>query len=85
MHVLQIRNVNDYVYQKLSESAKRNHRSLAGEVLHILESAVGAGANRETGEYDQLFREIENTRLAMVRESGVSPSSVDLIREDRDR
>ncbi|MCI0438321.1 MAG: Arc family DNA-binding protein [Chloroflexi bacterium] len=37
---LSIKNVPDDVAEKLKERAKRNHRSLQGELLCILEEAV---------------------------------------------
>ncbi|MEX1022448.1 MAG: Arc family DNA-binding protein [Dehalococcoidia bacterium] len=39
---LSIKNVPDTLAARLRERAKRNHRSLQGEVLAILEAAEGA-------------------------------------------
>jgi plasmid stability protein len=37
---LSVKNVPDEIAEKLRERAKRNHRSLQGEILAVLESAV---------------------------------------------
>lgn len=40
---LSIKNVPEALAEQLRERAKRNHRSLQGELLHILESATTYG------------------------------------------
>ncbi|GBD12133.1 hypothetical protein HRbin24_00133 [bacterium HR24] len=37
---LSIKKVPDHLYERLRERARRNHRSLQGELLAILESAL---------------------------------------------
>ena len=72
---LSVKHVSDEVAQRLRERAARNHRSLQGELMVILEEAA-LGASILSPE--DLLRE--------VRESGLqSPAeSVDFIRQDRD-
>jgi plasmid stability protein len=40
MATLNIKNFPDAVYKKLRERAKREHRSVSGEVVHLLSEAV---------------------------------------------
>jgi len=74
---LSIKNVPDGVTQRLRDRAARNHRSLQGELLAIVEAAVQPEPEfLSPAEF-----------LAMVRRLGISSteSSVDLIRADRQR
>jgi plasmid stability protein len=72
---LSIKNVPDEIAERLRKMAKESHRSLQGELLHILERAV---------------REQKPVDLGMVRERiahyGVKTGdeSSAMIREDRD-
>jgi plasmid stability protein len=70
---LSIKNVPDDLAQKLKERAARNHRSLQGELMAIIEAAEPPKRS---------IREI----YAMVKASGVkTPSeSARMVREDRD-
>ena len=40
MATLNIKNLPDRLYKKLTERAKREHRSIAQEVIHLLSDAV---------------------------------------------
>ena len=40
MATLNIKNFPDDVYQKLRERAEREHRSVSGEVVHLLSEAI---------------------------------------------
>ena len=73
---LSIKNVPDDVAQRLRERAERNHRSLQGELLSIIEEAV---ATR---------RQLDVTEIReKVRKLGIRTfvDSTDLIRADRYR
>ena len=72
---LSIKNVPDELAQRLKERAARNHRSLQGELMAILESVA---APRPSSGIDEIY--------ARVQASGVStPSeSARMVREDRD-
>lgn len=72
---LSIKNAPDEMVRRLKERAKRNHRSLQGEVMSILESAVAPRAALSPAEV-----------LAEVRRRGLrSPSeAAEMIRADRD-
>ena len=75
---LTIRNLDDHVIDQLKEQAKANHRSLEGEVRHVLTERV-----------DRRLRIVqfrERTREIAVRTAGtLQTDSVALLREDRDR
>jgi plasmid stability protein len=82
MHVLQVRNVPDMIYERLKNASKVHHRSISGEVIHLLEVALGG--NGVAGHTD-LLGEISSVREDIAQRYGVAPSSANLIREDRDR
>jgi plasmid stability protein len=73
---LSIKNAPDDVVAKLKERAKRNHRSLQGEVMAILEDAAKVESKALT----------PRDALAHMRALGVrtKDEAVQLIREDRD-
>lgn len=72
---LSIRNVPDHVVERLRERAERNHRSLQGELMAIIEAAVQADRRATLAKI-----------LADVRGLGLhTPSeAAALIRADRD-
>ena len=71
---LSIKNVPDDVVERLRERAKRNHRSMQGELITILEEAVEATKLTK--------REVR----ARIKAIGLKTEgdSVQMIREDRD-
>jgi antitoxin FitA len=73
---LSIKNVPDELAERLREQAARNHRSLQGELLSIIEEAV---AVRRQLSVDEI--------RAKVRELGIKSDSdsTEIIRADRDR
>ncbi len=73
---LSVKKVPDDVAQRLRARAKRNHRSLQGELLAILEEAAGPARTVTISEV-----------LEHGRRMGLSTpdESVQMIREDRDR
>lgn len=74
---ISIKNVPPEKLERLKERAKRNHRSLQGELLALIDSAVGSEKRAIT--LDELA---ENGRRLGLK----TPSeSVQMIREDRDR
>ena len=72
---LSIKNAPDDVVQRLRERAARNHRSLQGELMAIIEEAVRPSSYLTPVEF-----------LAEIRKLGLrSPSeAADLVRVDRD-
>jgi plasmid stability protein len=72
---LSIKNVPDEIAEELRERAARNHRSLQGELIAIIEEAAGRRKTLNPSEF-----------LAGVRSLGLrTPSESRLmVREDRD-
>ena len=52
MATLQFRDTNDKVYRTLKERAKRQHRSLSQEVIHILGDYLSRPTMDATGQSD---------------------------------
>jgi len=75
---LTIRNLDDRVIEQLKVQAKQNHRSLEGEIRHLLSQQV----DRRTRIVD--FRE-RTGKLASLTTGTRQTDSVKLLREDRDR
>ena len=73
-----VRNIDDDVIACLKAQAKANHRSLEGEIRHLLERQVSRHTRLED------FRE-RTARLAALTADGPQSDSVALLREDRDR
>lgn len=72
---LSIKNVPDEIAEELRERAARNHRSLQGELIAIIEEAAGRRKPLSPSEF-----------LAAVRALGLrTPAeSRSMVREDRD-
>jgi antitoxin FitA len=72
---LSIKNAPDEMVQRLRQRAERHHRSLQGELMAILEEAVGTSRPLTPDEV-----------LAKVRQLGLSTprDAAAMIREDRD-
>lgn len=75
---LTIRNLDDRVIDQLKVQAKQNHRSLEGEVRHLLSQQV----DRRARIVD--FRE-RTGKIASLTIGTRQTDSVKLLREDRDR
>lgn len=71
---LSIKNVPEAVVSRMRERAKRNHRSLQGELLAVLEES----AMRRPLTVDEAFRKIRELGLRTPDESTA------IIRADRD-
>lgn len=87
MPTLYLRNVSEVVYQRLSERAANEHRSVTAEALKTLEESVGVEANvripaarRRTRA--EIFRSAEEMRASA---KFVSEGVAAMQREDRDR
>ena len=72
---LSLKDVPDDLAEALRQQAKRNHRSLQGEMMHILDTAVRQKPFRAMA----LLREIQ--KLGLKTES----NSTDIIRKARGR
>ena len=72
---LSIKNAPDDVVKRLKERAARHHRSLQGELMAILEEAVGASRPLSP---DEILDKVRRLGLSTPREAAA------MIREDRD-
>ena len=75
---LTVRNIDDDVVASLKAQAKANHRSLEGEIRHVLTAHVSR-RTRMAG-----FRD-RTAHLGAQTEGRPQTDSVTLLREDRDR
>ena len=73
-----IRNIGADVIAALNAQAKANHRSLEGEIRHVLSQLAFQPRRVEE------FRE-RTARLSLLTAGVRQSDSVDLLREDRDR
>ncbi len=80
MATLHVRNVPSELYRRIQARAARERRSLSAEVVRLLEIATGYRPDA-----DEIFDRIRRRRLELEKTVGTLPSSVDLIREDRER
>lgn len=72
---LSIKNVPDDWVERLRERASRNHRSLQGELMAILERLVGPSPHRSS---DELVSRIRDMGLSTPAEAA------DFVRGERD-
>ena len=81
MAILHVRNVPQALYERLRRKAAAERRSLSAEVVRLLEAATELRPEAEA-----IVLERIDCRRALLRErAGTFPSSVELIREDRQR
>ena len=73
-----VRNIDDEVVASLKAQAKANHRSLEGEIRHVLTHQALRSARVEE------FRE-RTAELHSLTEGLLQTDSVAMIRDDRDR
>ena len=73
-----VRNIEDDVIAALKAQAKANHRSLEGEIRHVLAQQAGRGSLLED------FRERTERLRALTTDVPQTDSTI-LLREDRDR
>jgi plasmid stability protein len=73
---LSIKNAPDEMVRRLKERAERHHRSLQGEVMAILEEAVGTSRSLTP---DEVLAEVRRLGLTTPR------SAAAMVRADRDR
>jgi antitoxin FitA len=73
---LSVKNVPDALAERLRDQAKRHHRSLQGEMVAILESAV-------TGERLTLSEALQRARELKIRIPGGSTRLIRKMRDER--
>jgi plasmid stability protein len=82
MPSLQVRELPETLFLKLSRAAERDHRSLAQEAVAILEKGLEIERTPKMRR-EELLAEIKSYQPAVDTENLKSP--VDLLREDRER
>lgn len=82
MPSLQVRNLPEYIYRKLSEKAASEHRSIAQETIVLLEKALEMETKKKSGRR-QVIEKI--LRTAPLADPHKIPDPVKLLREDRRR
>jgi hypothetical protein len=81
MPILQVRDIPQDLYEKLSQVAKAENRSIAQETIVLLKKALNYQEER-IARRKQILEKIKNTKIPNVDSF---PDPVDLIREDRER
>ena len=82
MATLYVENVPDDLYEALRSRAKARRRSIAAEVLALLEENVPTA--RELEAREDLLRRIIRMRERPTKKKGPFPSTEEMIREDRE-
>jgi plasmid stability protein len=83
MATLYVENVPDDLYEALREHARRQRRSIAAEVLLLLEQNI---PTKKTLKARRVFlKKLEALRFSPTPAPGPFPSSEEMIREDRER
>jgi antitoxin FitA len=83
MATLYVENVPDDLYEALRKRAKSQHRSIAAEVLSLLELHVPT--KKDLKARQEAYRQLKELRFTSTGSAEPLPSSLDMIREDRER
>jgi plasmid stability protein len=83
MATLYVENVPDAVYEALREQARRKRKSIAAEVIELLEhNIVTADELRQRRAFARKMRELSGREPLSA---GPFPSTEDMLREDREQ
>ena len=83
MPTLYVENVPEELYEALRNQAQKHRRSIAAEVLTLLEDHVPT--EKELKAREEAFKKLVNLRFTKSPDAEPLPSSLDMIREDRER
>ena len=83
MATLYVENVPDDLYDALRKRAKSQRRSIAAEVLTLLEQNYPT--EKELKRRRDFFGKLKRLRESAVRTPGAFPSAEEMVREDRER
>lgn len=83
MATLYVENVPDAVYKALRERARKNRKSIAAEVIALLEQNVPTA--EELRRRREFVRQLKRISSQSPLSPGPFPSAEEMIREDRDR
>jgi len=83
MATLYVENVPDELYEALRKRAKSQRRSIAAEVLELLEQHIPT--ENALSKRRAFARKLERLRATFPRRPGLFESAEEMIREDRSR
>ena len=83
MPTLYVATVPKELYEALRGRARERHRSIASEVLALLEESIPTA--KELKARQELLLKLERNRSKRVRSGTVAPSTQEMQREDRSR
>ncbi len=83
MATLYVENLPKDLYEALRRQARERHRSIAAEVLALLEESIPT--EKELKGRQELLRKLNRITAKKPRSSGVYPSTEEMQREDRAR
>ena len=83
MATLYVENVPDEIYKALRKRARTNRKSIAAEVISLLERNIPTEA--ELRRRRKAFEELARLRAMPPLTPGPFPSAEEMIREDRER
>ncbi len=83
MATLYVENVPDELYEALRKRARKNRKSIAAEVLELLEQSVPT--ERELKARRASFRRLERLASQPSPSRGPFPTTQEMVREDRSR
>jgi plasmid stability protein len=83
MATLYVENVPDEIYKALRKRAKANRRSIAAEVISLLERNIPTA--EELKRRQQFYDRLAELRARPPLTPGPFPSAEEMIREDRER
>jgi plasmid stability protein len=83
MATLYVDNIPDELYESLRSHARKHRKSIAAEILTMLEERFPS--QRELRRRRQIFRQLEQLRTKAPLRPGPFPSTEEMLREDRER
>lgn len=83
MATLYVENVPDELYKALRERAKRQRKSIAAEVITLLQESVPTAS--ELKKRHKFVKALEALQSAKSPGHGPFPSTEEMLREDRER
>jgi plasmid stability protein len=83
MPALYVENVPDDLYQALRKRARQNRKSIAAEVISLLERNIPTA--KELQGRREFYKRMAEFRALQPGNSGRFPTAEEMIREDRDR
>jgi len=83
MPTLYVENIPDVLYRALREQAREHRKSIASEVVSLLEENVVTAAEKKARQ--RFLHQAQRLRSRRIRSPVPSPASEELQREDRAR